>query len=251
MSKAVFLTLFLAAAGLFFWRASRHRQEIGLSSQLPPIISTHRARPAALAQHGTPGPGARPAAGKAEDVSPLNPVGAARQAASSSGPAADTPTGKLALLEEVLRSRNDNDPRLDTAFNDLSPQTKCLFRQKYRQLPPESRNELGTVVYLLGRNLKTEEDWAFLHEVVIAQPCLSPENCSRRAKTEPDPHATIGTEITLSYPAIMALKRAEKILQSGRGDSTQALQLISAAESSASRTVADLAASIEQRYSRR
>jgi hypothetical protein len=154
------------------------------------------------------------------------------------------------IINEKNRVSNDNDPRLGTAFSDLSPEAKNLFRSEYRQLPAERRNELGTVVYLLGRNLKTEEDWAFMRDVVTAPPCLSLANCSREVKAGPDSLTATGAEITLSYPAIMALKRAERMLQAGREDGAQELQLIAVAKSSRSKIVSDMAAKMEQQYSR-
>ncbi|MBI5745288.1 MAG: hypothetical protein HY952_12160 [Elusimicrobia bacterium] len=255
MIKAALLILVLAAAGLFFWRANRPGPENGPSDPLPPIAARRSNAPAALPWVDPSKQQASAPAGKAAgQPGPDAGNSAARQAALSTVRAADTPAQKLALLDEILLSRNDNDPRLDTAFNDLSPQTKRLFRAKFRQLPDEKRNELGTVVYLLGRNLKTEEDWAFMREVAAAPPCLSLQDCSMQAKTEPDAHVSAGVEITLSYPAVMALKRAERILQAGPGsgnpDAAQALQLIAAAKNSPSKTVADLAANIERRYSR-
>lgn len=249
MIKTAFLAIVLAAAGFLLWRISTHTPGNGLSGTLPPIQSRHTARrsamPVALQS-------AQPAAAPADKTWPDPDKGAsaARQAALPVSPAAYTPAQQLALLEEILRSRNDNDPRLDTAFNDLSPQAKRLFRQKYRQLPAEGRNELGTVVYLLGRNLKTAEDWAFMLDVVTAPPCLSLANCSVEAESRADNHVASGMELTLSYPAVMALKRAERILLAGGGDPDQALQLIAAAKSSRTKTVSDLAARLEQRYSR-
>jgi hypothetical protein len=254
MIKAALLILVLAAAGLFLWRANRPGPENGPSDALPPIVTRRSAKPAPLPWADPSQQASAPAGKAAGQPGPDAGNSAAQQAALSTGRAADTPAQKLALLNEILLSRNDNDPRLDTAFNDLSPQTKRLFRAKFRQLPDEKRNELGTVVYLLGRNLKTEEDWAFMREVAAAPPCLSLEDCSRQAKTDPDSHVSTGVEITLSYPAVMALKRAERILQAGPGsgnpDAAQALQLIAAAKNSPSKTVSDLAANIERRYSR-
>src|SRR5580700_7097984 len=57
---------------------------------------------------------------------------------------------RLATLEMILGSKNDNDPRLDSGFNDLTAGEKKLFRRKYGALRPELRNERGTIVYLLG-----------------------------------------------------------------------------------------------------
>lgn len=250
MIKAAFLAIVLAAAGFLLWRlTSRTAPESGFSGTLPPMQTRRTANRAALPGAAQSG---QPAAAPSDETLPEPDAvtSAPRQAALPVSHAADTPARQLALLEEILRSRNDNDPRLDTAFNDLSPQAKSLFRQKYRQLPAESRNELGTVVYLLGRNLKTEEDWAFMRDVVAAPPCLSLADCHAEARAGADNHVAAGVELTLSYPAVMALKRAERILYDGRGDSARALQLIAAAKSSRAKTVADLAAAMEQRYSR-
>lgn len=250
MIRAAFLTIVLAAAGFLFWRITTRPAPLdGLSGALPPIQSRRTAHRAALPDAVQ---SSQPAAATADKTWPGPDTGASaqRQAAPPAGPAANTPALQLALLEEILLSRNDNDPRLDTAFNDLSPQAKRLFRRKYRQLPAESRNELGTVVYLLGRNLRTDEDWAFMRDVVTAPPCLSLADCHAEAAAGADSHVAAGLELTLSYPAVMALKRAERILQAGGGDPARALQLIAAAKSSRAKTVADLAADIEQRYSR-
>ena len=252
MNKAVLLAIALAAAGVLFWLAGRPGHKSSLSEPLTPLLPLPVRRSARRTALPNIAPSAYPAVSNSGKAGPGPGVGgrAPQQAALSAVPAADAPAQKLVILEDILRSRNDNDPRLDTAFNDLSPQAKRLFRQKYRQLPAESRNELGTVVYLLGRNLKTDEDWAFLREVVAEPPCLSLADCSRGTKAEPDSDLTIGAGVTLSYPAIMALKGAERILQTGRGDAAQALQLIAAAKSSRAKTVLDLAARLEQRYSR-
>jgi len=145
---------------------------------------------------------------------------------------------KLAALEDILRSKNDNDRRLDTDFNDLSQETRKLFRRKYAELSPEQRNERGTIVYLLGRNLRTKEDWAFLREVMTEPPCLSLADCSKPASGS----AEFGDEVTLAYPALVALKQAQRALQAGKAP--EALALISAAKNSQTPAVARLADSL-------
>ncbi len=120
-------------------------------------------------------------------------------------------SAKLAVLEEILDSKNDNDPRLDRDFNGLSPETKRLFRKKYRGLKPELRNEQGAIVHLLGKNLKSAEDWAFLREVAGAPPCLSLADCSKEMPSTGD-HRELGMEITLAYPSMVALNIAERVL---------------------------------------
>ncbi|HBA61417.1 MAG TPA: hypothetical protein DCZ92_11495 [Elusimicrobia bacterium] len=237
---------------------ARNRKDNSLTSYEPlPPIAAHRA--ARSTTNAETEPAAQPSAAAA-GKEPAAPVAgkatgprAAQPAAPALSPAADA-SARLAVLEEILQSKNDNDPRLDSAFNGLSPEAKKLFRQKYRQLPAEGRNERGTVVFLLGKNLKTAEDWAFMRAVLSEAPCLSLENCGRAAKAEPDSHSTSGVDLTLSYPAVMVLKRAERILQINRdaggqdAAARQALELISAGKNSGAKVVADLAAGLEREF---
>ncbi|MBI5209703.1 MAG: hypothetical protein HY927_07025 [Elusimicrobia bacterium] len=159
------------------------------------------------------------------------------------------PRLKLETLEDILRSRNDNDPRLDRDFNDLSPEAKRLFRRKYAELPPESRNDRGTIVYLLGKNLDDAEDWRFLRDVAGEPPCLNLAGCS----TEPAPGLAkaFGEDVTLAYPSLVALKQAQRVLE---GPPTperraEALAVVAAGKGSRMRAVADLAAGLERRFS--
>ncbi|OGQ94606.1 MAG: hypothetical protein A2521_06165 [Deltaproteobacteria bacterium RIFOXYD12_FULL_57_12] len=147
----------------------------------------------------------------------------------------------LVTLEEILLSRNDNDPRLDTDFNGLSEQDRILMRVRYREFAPERRNERGTIVYLLGKDPRSSEDWDFLREVVREPPCLSLADCSKRSKGT----AEMGDEVTLAYPALVALKQAERAL--AHGPSTGARAVIADAKASKTRAVARMAAEVGRR----
>lgn len=149
--------------------------------------------------------------------------------------AGDEAQAKLALLEEVLRGGNDNDPRLDRDFQGLSPRAKELFRAKYRGLPPERRNERGTIVYLLGMNLASAEDWAFLREVVSEPVCLSLSDCSKRSSG-----GAPGEDVTLAYPSLVALRQAQRVRE-------QAAGVVEAARSSRAPAVARMMARLEKR----
>lgn len=149
---------------------------------------------------------------------------------------------KLGTLEDILRSRNDNDPRLDREFNNLSPDDKRLFRLKYQQLLPELRNERGTVVYLLGKNLTSAEDWAFLRAVAAEPPCLSLAHCAKKAEI-----AEASDEVTLAYPALVALKLAEKALETG-ADAKEAWGVLEAAEGSQAPAAARMAGRLELQF---
>lgn len=162
-------------------------------------------------------------------------------------PPADTPDAlvKLGILDDILRSRNDNDPRLDSEFNELSPQAKELFRGTYGGLRPEKRNERGTIVYLLGKNLNAAEDWAFLRKVVTEPPCLSLSDCSKKPAPGGGEEA-LGDEVTLAYPCLVALKSAQRMLEAAKdpGQIKEAQSVVAAAKTSKVPAVVKLAEKI-------
>jgi len=143
---------------------------------------------------------------------------------------------KVELLRSLLRAHNDNDRRLDTEFNGLSPETKELFRREYRALPLEKRNQRGTIVFLLGRNLAEPEDWAFLREVVSEPPCLSLADCV--GKPSSGGEEGLGDEVTLAYPQLVALKAAERVLAAGGPSIKEARSVVEAAKRSQAAIVA-------------
>ena len=154
---------------------------------------------------------------------------------------------KLQALEAILASRNDNDPRLDRDFNALSLEAKRLFRKKYQELPLEKRNERGIIVFLLGRNLRAAEDWAFLRGVVNEPPCLSLSDCSRQPRPGGDGEDALGDEVTRAYPCLVALKQAEYALVKSTG-TPEALEVIRLGKKSATPVVARMAEKLEQRF---
>ncbi|HXT01894.1 MAG TPA: hypothetical protein VN915_14560 [Elusimicrobiota bacterium] len=181
------------------------------------------------------------------------------RAAPSAPPAAVS--GKVEELKTILLSRNDNDPRLDFDFNGLTPADKRAFRELYRETRREKRNERGTIVYLLGRNLTAPEDWAFLREVALEPPCLSLSDCSKKPAPGSDEEAT-GDEVTLAYPSLVALRQAgraadeEKTRASaksagGTSAEKEALALFAAAKSSKTRAVSRTAATLERKLAPR
>jgi hypothetical protein len=164
---------------------------------------------------------------------------------------------KLVVLNEILSSKNDNDPRLDREFNALTDGSKALMRSRYAAFGAEKRNERGTIVFLLGRNLAAESDTAFLTDVLREAPCFSLENCAREAAgsvSSGDLHHDVGTEVTLAYPQIVALKSIERyIFGTSRDPAVEAgcLRALRAATASPVRKVAELAREIQDRYERR
>lgn len=128
---------------------------------------------------------------------------------------------QVQILGEVLMSRNDNDPRLDRELKVLAPEARERFRLTYRHMAPEARNQRGTIVFLLGRNLETPEDFAFFRDVLAEAPCLSLSDCSKPA-SRPETqgahdseheHRETATATTLNYPSLMALKSLERELK--------------------------------------
>lgn len=147
---------------------------------------------------------------------------------------------KLAVLEDVLRSRDDNDPRLDREFEGLSPEAKSLFREAYAALPRERLNERGTIVYLLGRNVSAPEDWAFLAAVAGEAPCLSLADCAKPSSETGGP----GDEVTLAYPPLVAVRQAARAAREG-GSREGARRVLEAARGSRSPAVTRLARGLD------
>ncbi|MDD2773278.1 MAG: hypothetical protein PHP45_06240 [Elusimicrobiales bacterium] len=216
------------------------KQQSRFAAFFRPVTRIFMGGKAEIPQTPTPHAGAKPAAAAIE-----KPCGDACFADSRS---------KISLLEELIRKENPNDPRLDSAFNHLSTETKRLFRQEYVRFPPESFNARGTIVYLLGKNLTRPEDWAFLRDVVSEPPCLSLSNCARAGPV--DSHLA-EVEITLAYPAVMALQQAENVLvdhKAGRPIANesfvvaQAMALVRTAKNSKAAIVSEEAARLEKSY---
>ena len=155
---------------------------------------------------------------------------------------------RLKILDDILRSKDDNDPRLDAAFNDLSSAEKKLFIRKYRELPPEARNERGTIIYLLGRNVRTPSDWAFLRSVAGEKPCLSLSDCSKKPSPGGEEEAAAaGDAVTLAYPSLVALTMARREMER-LGPSQEALSVLSAGKASRSQAVRRLARKIARQF---
>lgn len=116
-------------------------------------------------------------------------------------------------LNQILTSKNDNDPRLDTDFKNLTYGTKLLLVQKYNQLPMESRNERGTIVFLIGREINQPEDCRFLAQVTLETPCLNLADCKKPpSHTDEDVHEEPAISVTLAYPQHVAVKSMENFL---------------------------------------
>lgn len=179
---------------------------------------------------------ARAAAALAALAAAAGLSGACRRAARPASPA-------LLELRDVLRAGNDDDPRLDSDFNALSPQDKRLFRAEYESLAPERRNQRGTIVYLIGRNALDADDWTFFKSVVEEPPCRSLADCAqapRSGGTE-----AVGDEVTLAYPALVALRQSAPHLKDAR-QAASARAVLEAGLKSPTRAVVRLAERLDR-----
>ena len=120
---------------------------------------------------------------------------------------------QIRILKEVLKAGNDNDPRMDRDLKVLSRDTKDEMVRFYQNLAREKRNELGTIVFLIGRNLTDVQDILFMKSVLDEKPCLSLKNCNEAAAPARNETARVinTSEISASYPELMAI-RALKLL---------------------------------------
>ncbi len=117
----------------------------------------------------------------------------------------------LKVLDEILATKNDNDPRMDSELRGLSPTSKRMMEDRYRSLPAEKRNERGTIAFLVGREISSADDVAFMEGILAESPCLSLGDCSREEKNIDDEHlhAETGAAVSLAYPQMVALHSIE------------------------------------------
>ncbi|MCM2277134.1 MAG: hypothetical protein NDJ89_03595, partial [Oligoflexia bacterium] len=159
---------------------------------------------------------------------------------------------KFRMLEEILVSRNDNDPRLDRELKGLSPELKAALRAKYQQLPAEDRNGRGTIAFLVGREAAQPEDFEFLGRILSEPACLSLADCTREppAVAAEELHLEGTTEVTLAYPQLVALKWLETDRPLEGPAREAALRALESAKRSNNPIVSRKAAEIEKKLSR-
>lgn len=114
------------------------------------------------------------------------------------------------VVEELLKSKNDNDPRFDSELSQLSPELKKQIYARYAQLPEESRNERGTLVYLAARDIQYPEDLQFIESIYQEEPCKSLADC--RHTGDVDLHMEAVNQTSLDYPQKVGLYLLEKNL---------------------------------------
>jgi hypothetical protein len=128
---------------------------------------------------------------------------------------------QIRVLDEILESKNDNDPRMDRLLRDLSEPLKKELQQKYSRIQPEKRNDRGTVVFLIGREIAegrgSTADLQFFKQVLLEKPCLSIEDCSKSPTGQgPDEqHLEAIHETTIQYPQLMAIRYLRIALNQG------------------------------------
>lgn len=154
---------------------------------------------------------------------------------------------RLVELRRILASKNDNDPRLDKDFDALSPKDIADFKKEYAAIPRERRNERGTIVYLLGRNAKSAEDWGFIAQAAAEPPCLSLSDCSTPSKGAMQP----GDAVTLAYPSLIAMKVAQRALEELGQDTPQVRAVFAAGAESQAPAAAALGRQLAAKYPRK
>lgn len=116
---------------------------------------------------------------------------------------------KWSTFETILKTKNDNDPRLDQEFKKLTPQFRNVLYEKFAQLPPEDHSGRGLIVYLIGREISSAEDMQFLKKIYQEQPCLSLPDC-KTAPSKNESHHTSTDQTTLVYEQLSALYLIDK-----------------------------------------
>ncbi len=171
-------------------------------------------------------------------------------AISSDVPADPKAEEQVHVLEEILKSKNDNDPRMDTTLLVLSENAKIRFRQLYKNTPAEKRNDRGTIVFLLGRNIVNAADLSFFSEVLNESPCLSLADCSKTEtggqNKEGDEHQG-GFATSLAYPQLVTLHSLDHYLDThGSAELSEAVKdLVAGAKHSSIPEISKMAEAIE------
>lgn len=118
---------------------------------------------------------------------------------------------KWLVFEDILKTKNDNDPRMDRELKKLSPALREALYEKYESMPNEDRSGRGLIAYLVARDLNSIEDIQFIKKVFQEPPCLSLADCKSTATTD-NPHHSATDQTTLVYPQLSALYTIEKQL---------------------------------------
>lgn len=210
MKKILFSVLFIAIiAGVW---VARTRAPVVLPPPETPASNLEKAQENVAALANNPAT-AKPGDAAADSVEPT-----ALQKITASMKAVDK--RKLLILDEILQSKNDNDPRLDSEFKDMTPELKKGLRDYYHAIPPEKRNDLGTIVFLTARSMTTAEDVAFMKSVLMEKPCLSLSDCSKDAvvTTHEEAHLQGISETTANYPQLTAIRQSLNAYRQAMGE---------------------------------
>ncbi len=118
------------------------------------------------------------------------------------------------IIKDILKSKNDNDPRIDQSLKNLSPALHAVLFEKYQSISAEDFSARGMIVYLIARDLKTSEDVEFLKKVYQESPCLSLADC--KSVGADDAHHSSMNQTTLVLAQLEGLYVIEKQLQDQR-----------------------------------
>ena len=91
----------------------------------------------------------------------------------------------------------------------------------------KKRNDLGTIVFLIGRQIDSKEDIEFLKTVLMEKPCLSLADCAKSDSPASGEAAHLEgiNETTANYPQLMALRQMTEQYRMLRGTQTQTRRL--------------------------
>jgi len=118
---------------------------------------------------------------------------------------------QLQIILEILKSKNENDPRMDQFLTNLSPALKDALQKQYSEMKMEMRSERGIIANLIARELKegrnSPSDIQFLTNILLEKPCLSLSDCASPANVKSE-------EIEAHYPQLITVQNLRKALVS-------------------------------------
>lgn len=111
---------------------------------------------------------------------------------------------KFKIFLEILKSGNDQDPRLDRELKGLSEPLKRELTKKYQEMDQEKFSARGLVAFLIGRELSSSADFQFAQSV-LNEPVLVQDAHEVPAQNH---HAAVD-QITRVYPQMVTLEMIE------------------------------------------
>jgi hypothetical protein len=119
---------------------------------------------------------------------------------------------KIVVLQELMDSKNERDPRIEKDLSDLSPEVKSVVETLYTETPASQTQERGMIVLVLGRQITQKADIDFLKQVLMEKPRANGDAHAKAAD------AKLSDANPVYYPQVVAMRSLVEQYRSLRGN---------------------------------